>query len=99
MRHRIGAMNGTTGPRTTLTEERLRDAIEGRILNLYYQPIVSLTDRSATLLEALPRWPVGAGQVLGPDEFLDLARRGGLLENLERWGIQTALGQIARWDR
>ena len=92
-------MNGTTGPRTTLTEQRLRDAIEGRTLDLYYQPIVSLTDRSATLLEALPRWPVGAGEVLGPDEFLDLARSGGLLENLERWGIQTALGQIARWDK
>ena len=91
-------MNGTTGPGTTLTEERLRDAIEGRTLDLYYQPIVSLADRSSTLLEALPRWPVGAGQVLGPDDFLDLARRGGLLEGLERWGILTALNQLARWD-
>ena len=91
-------MNGTTGPRTTLTEERLRDAIEGRTLNLYSQPIVSLTDRSATLLEALPRWPVGRGFVLGPDDFLDLARRGNLLEGLERWGIWTALDQLARWD-
>ena len=92
-------MNGTTAPGTTLTEERLRDAIEGRTLNLYYQPIVSLTDRSAILLEALPRWPVGPGRVLGPDDFLDLARRGGLLDGLERWGILTALGQLARWNR
>ena len=91
-------MNGTTGPGTTLTEERLRDAIEGRTLDLYYQPIVSLADRSSTLLEALPRWPVGAGEVLGPDDFLDLARRGGLLDGLERWGIRTALDQLARWD-
>ena len=91
-------MNGSTGPGTTLTEERLRDAIEGRVLHLYYQPIVSLEDRSATLLEALPRWPVGAGQVLGPDDFLGLAERGGLLDGLERWGIQTAFNQLARWD-
>ena len=91
-------MNGTTGPGTTLTEERLRDAIEGRTLDLYYQPIVSLTDRSSTLLEALPRWPIGAGEVLGPDDFLDLARQGGLLDGLERWGILTALNQLARWD-
>ena len=91
-------MNGTTDPGTTLTEERLRDAIEGRTLDLYYQPIVSLADRSSTLLEALPRWPVGAGQVLGPDDFLDLAHRGGLLAGLERWGILTAFDQLARWD-
>lgn len=91
-------MNGTTSPGTTVTEQRLRDAIEGRILDLYYQPIVSLADRSATLLEALPRWPVGAGQVLGPDDFLDLAQRGGLLDGLERWGIRTAFDQLARWN-
>lgn len=91
-------MNGTTNPGTTLTEERLRDAIEGRVLHLYYQPIVSLEDRSSTLLEALPRWPVGAGEVLGPADFLEIARRGGLLAGLERWGIETAFGQLARWE-
>jgi EAL domain-containing protein (putative c-di-GMP-specific phosphodiesterase class I) len=91
-------MNGTTGPGATLTEERLRDAIEGRVLHLYYQPIVSLADRSSTLLEALPRWPVGPGEVLGPAEFLDLARRGDLLGGLERWGIRTAFDQLARWN-
>jgi EAL domain-containing protein (putative c-di-GMP-specific phosphodiesterase class I) len=91
-------MNGTTEPQAGVSEQRLRDAIEGRLLHLYYQPIVSLEDRSATLLEALPRWPLAPDRVLAPAEFLDVAVSGNLLGGLERWGIQTAFDQLSRWE-
>ena len=40
-------------------------------LHLYFQPIVSLSDRSATMLEALPRWPHPEHGILAPADFID----------------------------
>jgi len=75
-------------PPVDVSPEQLRDAIEGRAMELYFQPIVSLDDRSATLLEALPRWPRRDGEVLGPSDFIDVAEANGMLGGLERWGIK-----------
>ena len=43
--------------RSGIDPNQLRSEIEAARLQLYFQPIVSLSDRSATALEALPRWP------------------------------------------
>jgi EAL domain-containing protein (putative c-di-GMP-specific phosphodiesterase class I) len=68
-------------------------------MHLYYQPVVSLADRSATVLEALPRWDHAEYGVLGPASFIDAAREAGLLESLERWAIYEAIHQLAYWSR
>ena len=80
-----------------LDPDLLREAIEGRRLQLYFQPIVSLADRSATMLEALPRWPHPARGILAPSDFIAVAEANGLLEPLERWAIDAAFGQLAVW--
>lgn len=77
----------------------LGDAIEQRRLQLYYQPIVSLTDRVAAAVEALPRWPRNGNQILAPPDFIDVAQRFDLLAELERWAIETAFEQLGRWRR
>ena len=64
--------NGATkGP--PVSADELRRAIEGDLLHLYYQPIVSLDDRSATMLEALPRWPDRGRGILAPADFIAVA--------------------------
>lgn len=68
-------------------------------MHLYYQPVVSLADRSATVLEALPRWDHPEYGVLGPASFIEATRAAGLLENLERWAISDAIHQLAYWSR
>ena len=75
----------------------LREEIEGRRLQLYFQPIVSLADRSATMLEALPRWPHPARGILAPSDFIAVAESNGLLEPLERWAIDAAFLQLSNW--
>lgn len=84
-------------PPPTLRAEDLRHAIEGEELSLYFQPIVSLADRSATMLEALPRWAHGAHGILAPEDFIALAEENRLLAPLERWAIRAAVRHLERW--
>jgi EAL domain-containing protein (putative c-di-GMP-specific phosphodiesterase class I) len=77
----------------------LGEAIGGHGLRLYYQPIVSLVDRVASEVEALPRWPRDDREILAPDDFIDVAAEFGLLADLERWAIEAAFEQLSRWRR
>ena len=62
------------GNGATLAAE-LGEAIEHERLRLYYQPVVSLWDRVAGEVEALPRWPRnGNGEILAPPDFIDVAQ-------------------------
>src|SRR3954451_4508680 len=83
--------------RNGIDPDQLRAEIEAARLQLYFQPIVSLSDRSATMLEALPRWPHPARGILAPSDFIAMARSNGLLEALERWAIEAAFEQLSRW--
>jgi EAL domain-containing protein (putative c-di-GMP-specific phosphodiesterase class I) len=77
----------------------LSEAIEQRRLQLYYQPVVSLVDRVAGEVEALPRWPRNGNEILAPPDFIAVAQEFHLLPKLERWAISTAFEQLTRWRR
>ena len=77
----------------------LGEAIEHKRLQLYYQPIVSLLDRVARKVEALPRWPRNEGEILAPADFIDVAQEFDLLVGLERWAIEAAFEQLSSWRR
>lgn len=79
-------------------ESELPAALAGGRMHLYFQPVVSLADRSATLLEALPRWDHEEHGVIGPQSFIGPARAAGLLERIERWAITDAMHQLAHWS-
>ncbi len=91
-----GAAEGN-GSGNELIAQELAAAIGERRLNLYFQPIVSLQDRSATMLEALPRWPHPERGILAPADFIGVAEEGDLLGELERWAIGAAFDQLAAW--
>jgi EAL domain-containing protein (putative c-di-GMP-specific phosphodiesterase class I) len=88
-----------TEPEAEALAAELGEAIEHRRLRLYYQPIVSLIDRVAHDVEALPRWPRNGREILAPPDFIGVAHRFGLLPRLERWAIETAFEQLSRWRR
>ncbi len=77
----------------------LGEAIENKRLQLYYQPVVSLTDRVASEVEALPRWPRDDREILAPPDFIDVAEEFHLLPQLERWAISAAFDQLSSWRR
>ncbi|MEE9250217.1 MAG: EAL domain-containing protein, partial [Alphaproteobacteria bacterium] len=77
----------------------LRRAIESDQLVLQYQPQVDLAAGQVIGAEALVRWRHPEHGVVLPDEFIALAEQIGLIRQLTRWVLNTALRQAAAWHR
>jgi diguanylate cyclase (GGDEF)-like protein len=78
---------------------RLRHAIDGDELVVHYQPIYRLREREALGVEALVRWRQPDGSLLGPDTFVPLAERTGLIDALGDWVLAEVCRQLAAWER
>lgn len=78
-------------------EGELRLALAHDELALHYQPVV---DCSGAVMgaEALVRWPRPDGTVLTPGAFLPVAEQAGMLRELDRWVLRTALREAASWQ-
>ncbi len=78
-------------------EEDLREALHHDHLQLHYQPIMD-RNSAVVLAEALLRWPHPHRGLLAPDTILRIAEKGGLLPDLDRWVLRTALSEAAQWQ-
>lgn len=78
-------------------EERLRAAIEGGELVVYYQPIVDLQAGTVAGCEAFVRWDHPEHGLLPPGEFLPLAEDTGLVRPLDDRVASTAIRQASAW--
>jgi diguanylate cyclase (GGDEF)-like protein len=79
--------------------QRLRQALNEQQFELYYQPIIDLGANNVTAFEALIRWPQSDGSMIGPDQFIPLAERSGLINELGRWVIRQACKDCALWRK
>jgi diguanylate cyclase (GGDEF)-like protein len=77
-------------------ENELREAVESALLDIHYQPIVSLATGDICGMEALARWPAGWGKV-SPSEFIPIAEDTGLIGSLWAHVLRAALTSLARW--
>ncbi|MCO8273071.1 bifunctional diguanylate cyclase/phosphodiesterase [Actinoplanes sp. TRM 88003] len=73
----------------------LRQALADERFTLAYQPIVLLPGGEWIGLETLVRWPDAR---IGPDTFIPIAERTGLIVPLGSWILRTALAQLAAWN-
>ncbi len=78
-------------------EHDLREAIEKQQFALVYQPQVSLQTGRMTGVEALIRWHHPDRGVVPPDEFIEIAERIGLINDLGNWVVRAAARQAAEW--
>jgi diguanylate cyclase (GGDEF)-like protein/PAS domain S-box-containing protein len=78
-------------------ESWLRDALTGNQIRVYYQPIVSLSDRRVEGAEALVRWQHPTLGLLSPGDFLDVAEETGLIVPLGKLVLREACRQVRRW--
>jgi diguanylate cyclase (GGDEF)-like protein/PAS domain S-box-containing protein len=79
------------------TVARLRHALERRELVLHYQPLIALNEGRMVGVEALIRWNDGTRGLVGPDSFVPLAERAGLIGPISEWVVDAACAQVARW--
>ena len=75
----------------------LRHAIDNGELKLHYQPKVSSGRKVITGVEALARWQHPVRGMLGPDVFIPIAERFGLINALGDWVIEEAFHQLSMW--
>jgi EAL domain-containing protein (putative c-di-GMP-specific phosphodiesterase class I) len=75
----------------------LRDAIDNEEFILYYQPQVDATGGKLTGLEALIRWQHPKMGLLHPQKFISLAKESGLIVEIDRWVMNTAMKQFRQW--
>ena len=77
----------------------LRQAIENDELVVYYQPKINVKTHRISGAEALIRWQHPEHGFLGPDEFIPMAERTGLIRPLSVWVLNQALNQVEQWHR
>lgn len=65
-------------------------------LQLWYQPIIDITDGAPVAVEALLRWPGGAWME-GASHIVSLAERSDVIGRLGDWVIETACRHATRW--
>jgi diguanylate cyclase (GGDEF)-like protein/PAS domain S-box-containing protein len=80
-------------------ETDLRHAIERKQIELYYQPIMSLTDGRVCGFEALVRWNHPERGLLTPDDFVPLAEEIGLIADIGRFALRAASEELATWQK
>lgn len=79
-------------------ETALRRAIDAKMLQLAYQPIVDLATGRIIAFEALARWRDEAGHFVPPDQFITVAEESGLIIPLGRWALDEAVHTLAGWQ-
>ncbi|WP_052746099.1 EAL domain-containing protein [Sulfurovum lithotrophicum] len=88
---------------TTLAYERvvmeasLRQAIKNEEFLLYYQPQVNAQTSRMIGMEALIRWKHPHLGMILPDKFIPLAEETGLILEIDRWVMRTAMRQVRQW--
>ncbi len=73
----------------------LRNALRDGQLELHYQPKLDLRNHRLIGAEALARWVHPQHGPIPPDQFIEIAERTGLIKELTRWVLETAVQQCA----
>ena len=77
----------------------LRRALERRELVVHYQLQADATTREPRGMEALLRWQHPVHGLVGPDQFIPVAERTGLIRQLTLYVLDSALEQCGTWRR
>ncbi len=75
----------------------LRRAIANNELTLHYQPKIHAPSGQITGAEALMRWKHPQRGMVGPNIFIPLAERYGIINSLGNWLIDEVCQQIRTW--
>jgi EAL domain-containing protein (putative c-di-GMP-specific phosphodiesterase class I)/FixJ family two-component response regulator len=79
--------------------QALRHALARDELRLEYQPQLSLDSGQIVGVEALLRWQTNDFGAVPPAEFVPLAERLGLMDDIGQWCLRQACQQVMAWQQ
>jgi diguanylate cyclase (GGDEF)-like protein/PAS domain S-box-containing protein len=79
-------------------ESDLRRAVERNEMQVYYQPIVRLEDRTIAGFEALLRWDHPREGRISPQVFIPLAEESGMIVELGAFVLDRTARELAVWQ-
>jgi diguanylate cyclase (GGDEF)-like protein len=85
--------------RRLILETGLRRALKNKKFLLHYQPIFDFRTGSVQGVEALLRWNREQDRLILPEEFLPVAKRTGLINDIDAWVVSRAFSQLAEWKQ
>jgi diguanylate cyclase (GGDEF)-like protein/PAS domain S-box-containing protein len=89
-----------TAPQDSVTlESELRRALDEKQMDVFYQPIVRLSDATVAGFEALLRWHHPTRGLVVPGEFIAHSEATGLIVALGRFALERAAQDLAQWQR
>lgn len=78
-------------------EQDLRQALDQRQFELYYQPQINCIDDQVVGAEALIRWNHPEHGMISPVEFIPVAEEAGLITSIGAWVLDQACEHLAGW--
>ncbi len=84
-------------PTPTELESSLREAVTSDQLRLAFQPEFDLRSGHVTAVEALVRWRHPQLGELGPEQFISIAERSGLITVIGAWVIGQSIRALSSW--
>jgi diguanylate cyclase (GGDEF)-like protein len=82
-----------------LMEANLRRALENEEFVVYYQPQYDVEQQAFMGMEALVRWEHPEMGMVSPAQFIPMAEETGLIVQIDRWVMRTAMAQVSEWYR
>ena len=79
-------------------ESAIRHGLSNDEFLLHYQPVINLLTGAADGVEALIRWDRPGVGLVPPNDFIPVAEQSPLINDIGRWVLLEACGQLARWQ-
>ncbi|WP_309496306.1 EAL domain-containing protein [Sulfurovum sp.] len=75
----------------------LQQAIDNKEFILHYQPQINTMTKKLLGVEVLVRWEHPTRGLLYPDIFIPFAEETGMIIEIDRWVMKTAMKQVSKW--